>query len=81
MHLSVLTGSRLICIIYLIREPCPMIELTQSTHKKDHRQLHGLIEKGRSFRNDPNLAKQYKDFKARYWEERAKQMLNKIECH
>ena len=63
------------------QEPGPMIELTQSTHKKYHRQLHGLIEKGRSFRNDPNLAKQYKDFKARYWEERAKQMLNKIECH
>ena len=63
------------------QEPDPMTELTESTHKKYHRQLHGLIEKGRSFRNDPNLAKQYKDFKARYWEERAKQMLNKIECH
>ena len=58
-----------------------MIELTQSTHKKDHRQLHGLIEKGRSFRNDPNLAKQYKDFKAKYWEECAKQILNKIRGH
>ena len=63
------------------QEPCPMIELTQSTHKKYHRQLHGLIKKGRSFRNDPNLAKQYKDFKAKYWEERAKQILNKIRCH
>ena len=48
------------------QEPCPMIELTQSTHKKYHSQLHGLIEKGRSFRNDSNLSKQYKDFKAKY---------------
>ncbi len=43
-----------------------MTELTESTHKKYHSQLHGLIEKGRCFRNDPNLAKQYKDCKAKY---------------
>ena len=63
------------------QEPDPMTELTESTHKKYHNQLHGLIEKGRSFRNDSNLAKQYKDFKVKYWEERAKQILNKIRGH
>lgn len=63
------------------QEPDPMTELTESTNKKYHSQLHGLIEKGRSFRNDSNLAKQYKDFKAKYWEERAKQILNKIRGH
>ncbi len=48
------------------QEPDPMTELTESTNKKYHSQLHGLIEKGRSFRNDSNIAKQYKDFKAKY---------------
>ena len=56
------------------QEPGAMVELAQTTHQKYSKQLHGLIEDGQSFRNNPILAKSYKNFKANYWKERAKQL-------
>ncbi|MFP8966456.1 RHS repeat-associated core domain-containing protein [Pokkaliibacter sp. CJK22405] len=54
------------------QEPGPMVELTSSTHKKYHRQLHGLIEDGNSFRRTPTLKYKYDKFRKEYWKERAK---------
>jgi A nuclease of the HNH/ENDO VII superfamily with conserved LHH len=54
------------------QEKGPMVELTASTHQKYSKQLHGLIEDGRSFRNDPVLNKQYNDFRREWWKARAK---------
>ena len=53
-------------------EPGPMVELTGTVHKKYHRELHGTIEDGDSFRNDPKLELQYAKFRKAYWKERAK---------
>ncbi|WP_172731733.1 RHS repeat-associated core domain-containing protein [Pluralibacter gergoviae] len=36
------------------KEPGPMVELVSSTHKQYHKQLHGLIENGGSFREGAN---------------------------
>jgi uncharacterized protein RhaS with RHS repeats len=64
------------------QEPGAMVEIKQSTHQRYHKQLHGLIENGRSFRNNPDLAKSYKNFRTNYWKERAKQIeANKLKCH
>lgn len=49
-----------------------MVELAASTHQKHHRALHGLIEDGRSFRNDPKVERGYNRFRRDYWKERAK---------
>jgi len=54
------------------REPGPMVELTSSFHKKYHKALHGLIENGRSFRNNKVLHNAYESFRKKYWKERAK---------
>jgi RHS repeat-associated protein len=53
-------------------EPGPMVELSASTHQKYYRQLHGLIEDGNSFRNDPAAARGYDRFRKQYWKERAR---------
>ena len=53
------------------KEPGPMVELPATTHKKYHKQLHGLIEDGNSFRNDPKLQYQYEKFRKNYWMSRA----------
>lgn len=53
------------------QESGPMVELTASTHQKFYKPLHGLIEDGTSFRNDPALAKQYRDFRGDWWKARA----------
>ncbi len=53
------------------QEPGPMVELPATTHKTYHGQLHGLIEDGRSFRNDSSLLYQYEKFKKNYWKLRA----------
>ncbi|WP_331460705.1 HNH/ENDO VII family nuclease [Pseudoalteromonas sp. SWYJ118] len=53
------------------QEPSPMVELLSSTHKKHHKALHGLIEDGKSFRNNPSLQYQYEKFKKEYWKLRA----------
>ena len=60
------------------QEPGPMVELLDSTHQKYKKPLHGLIEDGRSFRNNPNLEKSYSKFKRDYWKER-KSYVNRSE--
>jgi len=54
------------------KEPGGMIELTKTFHSSNHKALHGLIEKGTSFRNNPKLEYQYTKFRKNYWKERAK---------
>ncbi|WP_254844012.1 HNH/ENDO VII family nuclease [Virgibacillus dokdonensis] len=49
------------------REPGSMVELPNSMHKEYDRILHGLVENGGSFRNDPVLKKQYENFRSKYW--------------
>ncbi|WP_409929244.1 HNH/ENDO VII family nuclease [Bordetella genomosp. 13] len=39
--------------------------------KKFYKPLHGLIEDGRSFRNDPVLDHGYNKFRRDYWKQRA----------
>ena len=56
------------------REPGSMVELPSSMHKEYDKILHGLVENGGSFRNDPVLKKQYENFRAKYWRWRAKQI-------
>ncbi|WP_256324694.1 HNH/ENDO VII family nuclease [Selenomonas ruminantium] len=51
----------------LQKEPGCMVEIESSIHSNNHQVLHGLIEDGDSFRNDPILNKQYKNFKRKYW--------------
>uniref|UniRef100_UPI000ACA1D27 HNH/ENDO VII family nuclease n=1 Tax=Pantoea sp. A4 TaxID=1225184 RepID=UPI000ACA1D27 len=53
------------------KELGPMVELVSSTHKQYHKQLHGLIENGSSFRHNGSLAYQYDTFRADYWKLRA----------
>jgi RHS repeat-associated protein len=53
-------------------EPGPMIELSASTHQKFYSPLHGLVEDGNSFRNNPSLLRGYNRFRSKYWKERAK---------
>ncbi|WP_276551556.1 RHS repeat-associated core domain-containing protein, partial [Erwinia mallotivora] len=53
------------------QEPGPMAELVSSTHKQYHKELHGLIEDGRSFRHDGSLNYQYDTFRNKYWALRA----------
>lgn len=52
-------------------EPGPMVELSASTHQAYYKQLHGLIEDGTSFRNDPVAARGYDKFRRNYWKTRA----------
>ncbi|MGV7959587.1 HNH/ENDO VII family nuclease [Photorhabdus tasmaniensis] len=53
------------------REPGPMVEIVSSTHKQYHKPLHGLIEKGNSFRQNSSSAYQYDKFRKNYWKTRA----------
>lgn len=59
----------------LQKEAGPMAEVREITHTEYHTILHGLIDKGNSFRNDPVLEKQYKNFRRKYWKWRAEQYL------
>jgi RHS repeat-associated protein len=52
-------------------EPGPMVELSASTHQKYYKPLHGLIEDGASFRNNPVAARGYDRFRRNYWKKRA----------
>lgn len=58
------------------REPGSMVEIPASMHDEYNKILHGLVENGRSFRNDPELKKQYDNFRSKYWRWRAKQIEN-----
>lgn len=50
-------------------EPGPLAEVFGSIHGNSA--LHGLIEYGRSFRNDPKLKKAFEDFRSLWWQWRA----------
>lgn len=52
-----------------------MVEIRETTHQGYYSQLHGLIEDGVSFRNDPILNKQYNNFRRSYWKWRAEQII------
>ncbi|ASV67810.1 T7SS effector LXG polymorphic toxin [Cytobacillus kochii] len=54
------------------REPGSMVEIPASMHDEYNKILHGLVENGGSFRNDPVLKKQYDNFRSKYWRWRAK---------
>lgn len=51
-----------------------MVEIIAITHDEYSKILHGLIERGRSFRNNPTLDKQYSNFLKKYWRWRAKSL-------
>jgi hypothetical protein len=55
------------------QESGSMVEILESTHQKYSSQLHGLIEDGQSFRNNPTLEKQYNNFRSKYWKWRYEQ--------
>ena len=59
----------------LQQESGPMVEVREITHFEYKRILHGLIDKGNSFRNDRELLKQYNNFRSAYWKWRAKTYL------
>ena len=56
------------------QEPGSMVEILSTVHDKYTSQLHGLVEDGCSFRNDPVLKRQYDNFRHNYWVWRAKQL-------
>ncbi|WP_367646621.1 HNH/ENDO VII family nuclease [Burkholderia diffusa] len=47
-------------------EPGPIVELSAATHQRYYKQLHGLIDDGASFRNDPAAARGYDRFRRNY---------------
>ncbi|TDW09197.1 putative toxin of predicted polymorphic toxin system [Breznakia blatticola] len=53
------------------REPGSMVEISEVVHSDNSATLHGLVENGGSFRNDPNLEKQFNNFRNNYWKWRA----------
>ncbi len=55
----------------LQKESGPMVEISEVTHQEYKRILHGLVEKGGSFRNNKDLEKQYNNFRRKYWQWRA----------
>ena len=59
----------------LQQESGPMAEVREVTHREYKRTLHGLVGRDNSFRNNPELKKQYNNFKRAYWIWRAKQYL------
>lgn len=59
-------------------EPGPMVEIPASLHDEYTKILHGLVENGGSFRNNPILDKQYNNFRAKYWRSRAKEIMKSM---
>lgn len=59
----------------LQKESGPMAEVREITHTEYHRILHGLVGNGDSFRNNPELEKQYVNFRRKYWRWRAKEYM------
>ncbi len=57
------------------KESGPMVEIREVTHQEYKHILHGLVEKGGSFRNNKDLEKQYNNFRKKYWQWRAKEYL------
>jgi hypothetical protein len=58
----------------LQKEPSSMVEIPASLHDKYSKILHGLVENGGSFRNNPVLEKQYNNFRSQYWRWRAEHL-------
>lgn len=52
-----------------------VVEIRETTHQEYYHTLHGLVEHGGSFRNDPILSKQFNNFRTIYWKWRAKQIM------
>lgn len=63
-------GSRIELHHLLQVEPGNMVEIPGSLHDKYTKQLHGMVEYGGSFRNNPVLEKQYNNFRKKYWKQR-----------
>ena len=59
----------------LQKEVGPMVEILEITPQEYYSQLHGVIEDGASFRNNPVLNKQYNNFRCSYWKWRAEQII------
>lgn len=57
----------------LQKESGPMVEVREMTHREYKRILHGLVGNGNSFRNNPDLRKQYSNFRRAYWIWRAQE--------
>ncbi len=57
----------------LQKEVGPVAEIRELTHQEYYSQLHGLVKNGGSFRNNPDLNKQYNNFRSGYWKWRAAQ--------
>lgn len=57
------------------QEAGSMVEILEVTHQEYYSQLHGLVGKGESFRNNPILEKQYNNFRSKYWKWRYKQFI------
>lgn len=55
------------------KEPGGIVEIAELTHDKYSSTLHGLVEEGKSFRNNLELEKQYNNFRNNYWKMRAKE--------
>ena len=55
------------------QEAGSMVEILEVTHQEYYSQLHGLVGKGESFRNNPILEKQYNNFRGKYWKWRYEQ--------
>ncbi|WP_106495838.1 T7SS effector LXG polymorphic toxin [Lentibacillus sp. Marseille-P4043] len=56
------------------KEAGDMVEIIATTHDEYTNILHGLIKNGYSFRNNPELKKQYANFMRKYWRWRAKNL-------
>ncbi|MGN0012813.1 MAG: HNH/ENDO VII family nuclease [Candidatus Bruticola sp.] len=61
----------------LQKEVGSMVEIREVTHQEYYKILHGLVDKGASFRNNPLLKKQYTSFRIAYWKWRASQYKKK----
>ena len=58
-------------------EPGPMLEINQTLHQAYTKQLHGLVEDGASFRNNPILRNDFSKFKKDFWIWRAENVAGK----
>ncbi|WP_311735969.1 T7SS effector LXG polymorphic toxin [Peribacillus frigoritolerans] len=54
-------------------EPGTMLEIPESLHRQYSKVIHGLKNKGESFRQSRELQSQYDAFRKKYWKWRAKQ--------
>ena len=61
----------------LQKEVGSMVEIREVTQQEYYKILHGLVDKGASFRNNPLLKKQYNNFRIAYWKWRASQYKKK----